>query len=64
MATEDFEGDLTLPDDGTAQRMLSETNRACATLKADAKAWEEERDDRGLWDVTLSDGLESGTEDS
>lgn len=55
---EDFEGELTLPDEGTGQDLLSETNRAYAALKASPKAWEEERAERALWDSTLTDGLE------
>jgi hypothetical protein len=39
--------------------LIGETNRAYAVLKADPKAWKEERQERALWDGTLADGLES-----
>jgi hypothetical protein len=61
---EDFEGELMLPDEGAGQDLLSETNRAYAALKADQKAWEEEREERSLWDSTLADGLESQDKNS
>lgn len=59
---DEAEGWLTVPstmeaDEG--RRLLAETNRAYAALKADPKAWEEERKERALWDGTLADGLEA-----
>lgn len=56
---EDFEGELTLPDEGAGQDLLGETNRAYAALKADRKAWEEEQGERAAWETTLADGLGS-----
>ncbi len=61
---EDFEGELMLPDEGVGQDLLGETNRAYAVLKADPKAWKEEHEERGHWDATLADGLESDVKDS
>ena len=40
------------------QRLLEESNRAYAKLKADPAAWEEELRERGLWESTLGDGVE------
>jgi hypothetical protein len=34
-------------------------NQEFATLRADAKAWKHELDERAVWDATLSDGFES-----
>lgn len=45
---EDFEGELTLPDEGTGQDLLSEPNRAYAALKANPKVWEAEWQERAL----------------
>jgi len=61
---EDFEGELTLPDGGTREDLLSETNRAYAALKADKKAWAESRQERTLWESTLADGFEPQNKDS
>lgn len=61
---EDFEGELTLPDEGPKQDLLGETNRAYALLRADKNAWTEERQERTLWEGTLADGLESEKKDS
>ncbi len=61
---EDFEGELMLPDEGATANLLGETNRAYAALKADPKAWKQERGERALWDSTLADGLEPETRDS
>lgn len=37
---------------------LAQANEAFAALKADPKAWKEERAERELWARTLADGLE------
>ena len=61
---EDFEGELILADEPSAERhLLSETNRAYAALKANPHAWQDERRERALWDGTLADGLESERKD-
>jgi hypothetical protein len=39
------------------QRMLEEANAAFAALRQDPAAWEQEREERELWDETLGDGL-------
>lgn len=61
---EDFEGELTLRDEGPRQDLLGETNRAYTLLRADRDAWTGERQERALWDSTLADGLEQETKDS
>jgi acyl dehydratase len=64
---DEAEGWLTVPGATAAtegQHILTETNRAYATLKADRKAWDEERTERTLWDGTLADGLEAQDRDS
>ena len=40
------------------RRLLEETNRAYAALRADKDAWAEESAERVIWDVAVSDGLE------
>ena len=40
-------------------RFFREANEAYARLQADPKAWQEELDERRLWDTTLADGLDS-----
>ena len=45
---EDFEGELTLPDERAGHDLLGETNRAYAALRTNPKAWEEERAERAL----------------
>jgi predicted transcriptional regulator len=40
------------------QRLLAATNAAYAALQADPDAWQEVREERAMWDVTLADGLE------
>ena len=40
------------------QRFLEESNRAFEALRADASAWKGEQAERGLWDITVADGLE------
>ena len=37
--------------------LLDETNAAYAALRADPKAWQEELEERRLWDATLMDDL-------
>ena len=52
--------------DGTAspvasdrhRRLLAETDRAYAALRADPDAWREELAERAMWDATLLDGLD------
>lgn len=61
---EDFEGELTLPDEMVGRDLLVETNRAYAALRADPEAWKEERRERALWEGTLADGLEPDSKDS
>ena len=38
------------------QRFLEEASAAFGAMKADAKSWKAEQDERGLWDNTLTDG--------
>src|SRR5438128_1020402 len=40
------------------QRMIEEHNRVYAELRADPARWQEELDERAIWDVTLADGLD------
>ena len=40
------------------QQILELSNAAYAALKADPQAWQDMRDERAVWDVTLADGLE------
>jgi hypothetical protein len=40
-------------------RFFQELNDGYARLQANPQAWQEELDERGLWDSTLSDGLDS-----
>jgi len=40
------------------KQFLEEANEAFAALKNDAKAWQEEIEEREAWDGTLADGLE------
>lgn len=40
------------------RRLLEETNRAYAALRADPDAWREELAERAIWDVTNLDGLD------
>ena len=39
------------------QLFLERTNNAFATLKSNKKAWEEEQEERAVWDAALFDGL-------
>lgn len=38
--------------------LLDATNSAFAALKADKAAWQEESEERQLWENTLADGIE------
>lgn len=40
------------------RRILELTNAAYAAMRSDPALWREELDEREIWDVTLSDGLE------
>ena len=40
------------------KQFLEECNAAYARLRADPEAWQEELEERALWDCTLMDGLE------
>lgn len=40
-------------------RFFRELDEGYARLQADPKAWQEELDERRLWDSTLADGLDS-----
>jgi len=41
------------------RKILEATNAAFSALKADKKAWNEELNERGLWENTLTDGVKS-----
>jgi hypothetical protein len=40
------------------QRILERTNAAYASLRADPRRWQEERDEREIWEITSADGIE------
>jgi predicted DNA-binding protein len=40
-------------------RFVREVDEGYARLQADPEAWQEELDERRLWDATLADGLDS-----
>ena len=40
-------------------RFFQELNEGYTRLQADFKAWQEEFDERQLWDTTMADGLDS-----
>jgi predicted transcriptional regulator len=40
------------------QRMFDEADAAYLALRSDPEAWREEIEERRLWEVTLTDGLE------
>ncbi len=44
------------------RRFFEEMNNAYSKLKSNKKHWEEEKKERELWDVSLSDGLETNHE--
>ena len=39
--------------------LFEKGNRAYAEMKKDSKKWQEELEERALWDCTLLDGLEN-----
>ena len=39
------------------QRFLEHANAAFARLREDPQAWQDELDERKMWDTTLSDGV-------
>lgn len=41
------------------RRFLEEANQAFAALKANRKAWQEELNERAIWDRTNTDGVEN-----
>ena len=45
-------------EDLRRRKMLEATNLAFSELRADNAAWQEEIDERGIWENTLSDGVE------
>ena len=45
-------------EDLRRRKMLEETNLAFSALKSDNTAWQDEIDERGIWENTLSDGVE------
>ena len=40
------------------QLFLEESNRAFAALRENTEAWQEEKQERALWDSAIADGLE------
>jgi hypothetical protein len=40
------------------RRLLEETNRGYAALRADPEAWRAELAERSIWDAALQDGLD------
>lgn len=45
-------------EDLRRRKMLEATNSAFSALKADKSAWQEEVEERGIWENTLLDGVE------
>jgi len=45
-------------EDLRRRQFLEATNAAFSALKDDSKAWQEEMEERRLWEMTLSDGVE------
>ncbi len=45
-------------DNFLREKILRGINDAYEALRQDPEAWKEELEERALWDVTLSDGLE------
>ncbi len=45
-------------EDLRRRRLLDATNSAFSALKADNAAWQEESEERRLWENTLADGVE------
>ncbi len=46
------------------QLFLERTNNAFAALKSNKKAWEEEQEERAIWDAALFDGLKDDIDQS
>ena len=46
-------------EDLRRRKVLEATNTAFSALKANKVAWDEESDERGIWENTLLDGVES-----
>ncbi len=46
-------------EDLRRRKMLEATNSAFSALKADQAAWDEESDERKLWENTLLDGVDT-----
>ncbi len=40
------------------QQFLEAANQAYITLRNNSEAWQEELEERSVWDITLEDGLE------
>jgi predicted transcriptional regulator len=40
------------------QQFLEAADRAYIALRNDSEAWQEELEERSVWDITLEDGLE------
>ncbi|NJK74549.1 MAG: toxin-antitoxin system protein [Microcoleus sp. SU_5_6] len=40
------------------QQFLEAANQAYIALRNDSEAWQEELEERSVWDITLEDGLE------
>lgn len=45
-------------EDLRRRKMLEATNLAFSELRADKTAWQEESEERQLWENTLADGVE------
>ncbi len=45
-------------EDLRRRKLLEETNRAFSALKADETAWQDEMEEREIWENTLADGAE------
>ncbi len=45
-------------EDYSRRRFLEAANTSYAALRKDPQAWQEELEERALWDNTLMDGLE------
>lgn len=46
------------------RRLLAKTNQAYVNLRANPEMWEQERQERSLWEGSLADGLEVRDQDS
>ena len=45
-------------EDLRRRKMLEATNSAFSALKADKEAWDQESEEREIWENTLADGIE------